>query len=320
MHLTDDTVRGLRIAKVFRANESRINSLSFYANGEAVVCASDDDTITIYDCMTGLPRRVLNSRKYGVDLIRWTHANNAAIHASTKLDDSIRYLSLHDHKYIRYFAGHTKKVTCLCMSPIDDTFLSGSADKTLRLWDLRAPVAQGIMKLNSRPVAAFDPEGLIFATGINSESVKLYDLRSYDKGPFSTFKLEREKDCDWTEMKFSPDGKLILISTNGSVIRLLDAFQGQPIHSFVGHTNAKGQSLEASFSPDAQFVFAGSTDGKVHCWQTETGARTILTSERHTGAIYCCQFNPKYVHMVTTCQNVAFWLHEGEGEGEDMME
>ena len=113
------------------------------------------------------------------------------------------------------------------------------------------------MKLNSRPVAAFDPEGLIFATGINSESVKLYDLRSYDKGPFSTFKLEREKDCDWTEMKFSPDGKLILISTNGSVIRLLDAFQGQPIHSFVGHTNAKGQSLEASFSPDAQFVFAG---------------------------------------------------------------
>ena len=70
MHLTDDTVRGLRIAKVFRANESRINSLSFYANGEAVVCASDDDTITIYDCMTGLPRRVLNSRKYGVDLIR----------------------------------------------------------------------------------------------------------------------------------------------------------------------------------------------------------------------------------------------------------
>ena len=113
------------------------------------------------------------------------------------------------------------------------------------------------MRLNSRPIAAFDPEGLIFATGINSESVKLYDLRSYDKGPFTTFKLEREKDCDWTEMKFSPDGKLILISTNGSVIRLLDAFQGQPIHSFVGHTNAKGQSLEASFSPDAQFVFAG---------------------------------------------------------------
>ena len=71
MQLTDDTVRSLRIAKVFRQNENRINSLSFYANGEAVICASDDDTITIYDCMSGVPRRILNSRRYGVDLIRF---------------------------------------------------------------------------------------------------------------------------------------------------------------------------------------------------------------------------------------------------------
>ena len=45
------------------------------------------------------------------------------------------------------------------------------------------------MNLAGRPVAAFDPEGLIFAVGINSESVKLYDLRSFDKGPFSSFKF-----------------------------------------------------------------------------------------------------------------------------------
>lgn len=67
------------------------------------------------------------------------------------------------------------------MSPVDDMFLSGSMDKTLRLWDLRSPNCQGLMHLTSRPVAAFDPEGLIFAAGVNSESVKLYDLRSFDK-------------------------------------------------------------------------------------------------------------------------------------------
>ena len=51
------------------------------------------------------------------------------------------------------------------------------------------------MKLAGRPVAAFDPDGLIFAAGINSESVKLYDLRSFDKGPFSSFKLQGEQKC-----------------------------------------------------------------------------------------------------------------------------
>ena len=32
-----------------------------------------------------------------------------------------------------------------------------------------------------RPVASFDPEGLIFAAGIESKQLKLYDLRSFDK-------------------------------------------------------------------------------------------------------------------------------------------
>ena len=53
----------------------------------------------------------------------------------------------------------------------------------------RSNYCQGFMQLAGRPVAAFDPEGLIFAAGINSESVKLYDLRSFDKGPFSSFKF-----------------------------------------------------------------------------------------------------------------------------------
>lgn len=53
----------------------------------------------------------------------------------------------------------------------------------------RSSYCQGFMNLAGRPVAAFDPEGLIFAAGISSESVKLYDLRSFDKGPFSSFKL-----------------------------------------------------------------------------------------------------------------------------------
>ena len=34
--------------------------------------------------------------------------------------DTIRYLSLHDNKYLRYFIGHTKTVVCLSMSPLDD--------------------------------------------------------------------------------------------------------------------------------------------------------------------------------------------------------
>ena len=49
-----------------------------------------------------------------------------------------RYMSVKENKYIRYFGGHDKKVVTLAMSPTDDTFLSGSMDKSIRLWDLRS--------------------------------------------------------------------------------------------------------------------------------------------------------------------------------------
>ena len=58
------------------------------------------------------------------------------------------------------------------------------------------------------------------------------------QGPFTTFKLPQDKECDWTGLKFSPDGKMILISTNGNVIRLIDAFQGTPLQAFMVCVNS----------------------------------------------------------------------------------
>jgi len=181
MKLNEQVMKSFRSAKVFKENSQRINSVDFSVQGDTLISSSDDESIVIYDCQTGIPKRSLNSKKYGVDLIHYTHASNTAIHSSTKIDDTIRYLSLHDNKYIRYFQGHEKKVVTLCMSPIDDKFLSGSLDQTMRLWDLRHPVCLGLMQLPGRPVANFDPEGLIFAAGISSDTIKLYDLRSFER-------------------------------------------------------------------------------------------------------------------------------------------
>ena len=47
-------------------------------------------------------------------------------------------MSLKENKYIRYFGGHDKRVVTLAMNPTDETFLSGSLDKSIRLWDLRS--------------------------------------------------------------------------------------------------------------------------------------------------------------------------------------
>ena len=67
--------------------------------------------------------------------------------------------------------------------------------------------------------------------GLNSSSVKLYDLRSFDKGPFVTFPVEKSREelaagSEWTGLKFSPDGRSILIQSNSPHLRLVDAYLG----------------------------------------------------------------------------------------------
>jgi COMPASS component SWD2 len=308
LKLTETVVRTFRNARVFHENTDRINALDFSANGETLITSSDDDSIVIYDCQAGSAKKTLNSKKYGVDLIRFTHATNTVIHSSTKIDDTIRFLSLHDNKYIRYFPGHVKKVITLSMSPVDDIFLSGSLDNTIRLWDLKSANCAGLMHLNGRPVANFDPEGLIFGAGITSEMIKLYDLRSFDKGPFSTFQLPKEKDCEWTNLKFSADGKTIMLTTNGNIIRLIDAFTGQLKHTLSGFTNTKNMPIEASFSPDAQFVFCGASDGRIHCWNAETGNRVCtLVSDSMSGQTIV-SMNPKFMLLVSASNQLIFWL------------
>ena len=103
---------------------------------------------------------------------------------------SSRYLSLHDNKFIRYFTGHTKKVISLQMSPVDDTFMSGSLDNTVRLWDLRSPTCAGLMNVNGKPVCAFDPEGNQHQQAMSGASSTQYfevSNRNMLKSPTSLF-------------------------------------------------------------------------------------------------------------------------------------
>lgn len=51
------------------------------------------------------------------------------------------------------------RVVALSMSPVDDTFISGSLDKTIRLWDLRSPNCQVGYKIHVHNVSNFQLEG-----------------------------------------------------------------------------------------------------------------------------------------------------------------
>lgn len=254
MKLTDPVARSFHVVRDFsetaEAAQKIISGIDFSADGKHLVSCENDDKIAVYDCDEGSSKFSINTKKYGGGLIIFNPKQNCVIHSSTKFNDDIRYLSLDGKGYLRYFPGHTKRVISLSMSPEGNSFLSGSMDHTVRLWDLNSSHSQAVLRSSGQIIATHDPEGIIFAAGVDSEFVKLYDLRSFEKGPFDSFKLEPERNCEWTGMKFSADGKTILISTNGHVTRLIDAYSGKPKMTIKGklqQTHATNISKEIFF-------------------------------------------------------------------------
>eukprot|EP01133_Synstelium_polycarpum_P005708 gene5708-6596_t len=193
------------------------------------------------------------------------------------------------------------------MSPLNDMFMSGSLDDTIRLWDLRTNVCQGLMRRNGRPSVSYDPEGLILATAVSVNTVKLFDVRNYDRGPFSSFTINHPHAVEWTSLKFSQDGKYILLTTTENTIFLLDAFSGEHKQTYTSFVNDNGSTLEASFTPDSQYVIGGSEDGTVHVWRTLTGEEVAVWGG-HTGKTSCVQWNPKLMMAASADTNLSFWI------------
>ncbi|GAB1727720.1 hypothetical protein NU195Hw_g1281t1 [Hortaea werneckii] len=340
-----DVIHTFRPTKLFKAAPSTAyTSLDFDDSGEFLLASRTDDTIQLFNTKAGAHAKELKSQKYGSALARFTHHSTSILYASTKVDDGIRYLSMHDNSFIRYFRGHEGRVTSLSLSPSGDQFLSSSLDNTVKLWDCRSPNATGSLNFESPYLTAYDPSATVIAIASPpAQTVLLYDLKNYDKPPFATFDLlEIEKKCEmsygqrsgegWTSIEFSNNGKYILVSTNGPGHYIIDAFTGELklyLRRPSGATGrlAPGDELtptadnkaptysqaDACFAPDGRYVIGGngSQTGMLvwDCFSRVGGDKVLdptaeLPSNKPTGAVL---YNPRHNLVASAEKEVVLW-------------
>ncbi|KAF2666974.1 WD repeat-containing protein 82 [Microthyrium microscopicum] len=340
-----DVVQYLRAVKRFWPDGSRthVTSLDFDDTGELAILSRSDDTIQIYNIKEGKHAKELKSQKYGVDLVRFSHHSQSIIHASTKIDDTIRYLSTHDNSYMRYFRGHEGRVTSLSMCPSKDEFLSCSEDGTMRLWSIQSQNAKGVLKLHGAHLGAYDPSASVIACASGlTQSILLYDLRNFDKQPFATFDLDSMisrfdpsgAGRNWTSLSFSNDGKSIMLGTSGAGHFVLDGFEGSLRHFLkrrgpsqrrapgeLGSTATPGQG-DVCFSPDGQFVLGGSgSDDGVSVWDIRGAddperelkpVAQLPFPDAKKDRVEIAVYNPRFNMLCTADRAVSMWVPDKE--------
>lgn len=341
MSRISDVITSFRPTKHFKAPTSTAyTSIDFDDSGEFMLLSRTDDTIQLFNTKAGAWAKELKSQKYGSTLARFTHHSTSIIYASTKVDDGIRYLSMHDNSFIRYFRGHTGRVTSLALSPSGDHFLSASLDNTVKLWDCRSPNAQGQLEAESPYLVAYDPGASVIAVASPpAQVVLLYDLKNYDKPPFASFDLmETEKRFagfgqrpgeGWTGLEFSNNGKHILIATNGPGHYLIDAFSGDLVHYLHRPSGATGRlapgddlpdpsasymQADACLTPDGRYLVSGNgAQTGLLVWDTQEKERSDkvlgpMAELPSTKSAAVVAYNPRFNLVASADTDVMMWI------------
>jgi hypothetical protein len=147
---------------------------------------------------------------------------------------------------------HAGEVQAVAFSPDGQTVLTGSDDKTARLWDAKAGdrLYEPLVHNGSVRAVAFSPDGQTVLTGSGDHTARLWDAKT------GAQRHELTHHGPVRAVAFSPDGQTVLTGSDDNAARLWEVKTGTLLHELAHH----GTVRAVAFSPDGQTVLTGSDD------------------------------------------------------------
>jgi pleiotropic regulator 1 len=188
-------------------------------------------------------------------------------------------------------AGHQGWVRSVAFDPLNEWFVTGSADRTIKIWDFAkcAAGAEGGLKLTLtghvgpvRGLAVSDKHPYLFSAG-EDKQVKCWDLeynrviRHYHGHLSGVY-------C----MSLHPTLDLLVTAGRDSVARVWDMRTKQEVHVLGGHSNTVASVL--TYPVDPQIV-TSSYDCTVKLWDLVAG-RSMTTMTQHKKAVRALAATP----------------------------
>jgi hypothetical protein len=196
---------------------------------------------------------------------------------------------------------HAWPVESVAFSPDGRILASGSADKTVRLWDVSSRQLLATLTGHEESVdsVAFSPDGRLLASGSRDKTVRLWDVSSRQLLATLTGHYNIV-----LSVAFSPDGRLLASASDDKTVRLWDVASRQLLATLTGHKKGVESIV---FSPDGRLLASCSLDKTVRLWDVAT--RQPLATLGHEDFVWSAAFSPdgRILASISTDKTVRLW-------------
>jgi WD40 repeat protein len=214
---------------------------------------------------------------------------------------------------LRVIEGHGGDVNSVVFAPDGTQLVSGSDDRTVRLWSVRTGGPLAVLEGHNHSVnsVAFSPDGTRVVSGSHDSTLRLWDTQSfkeiavfrtnsgavyavaystnslivYGSGdgtvcvwnpPADSQTFLKGHEAEVRAVAFSPDGTRVMSGSKDGMVRLSDSRTGGKLAAPEGHHDAV---KFVSFSLDGTRLVSGSVDGTIQIWDMRTSESTFILQD-----------------------------------------
>ena len=218
------------------------------------------------------------------------------------------------HWHALWFVQLTATVYCAQFSPDGRWVVTGSEDKTARVWEAATGKPVGELMRHGDIVASaqFSPDGRWVVTALVDGTARVWEAATGK--PVS--EPMRHGNAVMSA-QFSPDGRWVATALEDKTARVWEAATGKPVVEPMPHGNGV---MSAQFSPDGRWVATALEDKTARIWEAATG-KPACEPMRHDKAVWSVQFSPdgRWVATASDDRTARVWeAATGKPVGEPM--